>query len=70
MEVCRYQSRGIWGPVFRVVAVDVVASEGVDFPSLVHFRRFGPGLRKLACHSCDADNRLVGTPDENQAHLQ
>ena len=70
MKICSYKSRGIRCSVFRVIAVNVVAAEGVDLFSLIHLRRLGPGLCKLACHSCDTYNGLIGTPDQNQAHLQ
>ena len=51
-------------------AVKNVAPEGWDLLALDCLHGAGPWLRILTSHAADANNSLVGTPDENQTHLQ
>ena len=70
MKIGVDEALGVRGPVFWVVPIDVVAPKRWDFASLVHLRWARPGFRKLPRHSGDTQNRLVGAPDEDKAHLQ
>jgi hypothetical protein len=61
---------GINRPVLETVAVDDVALEAGDFLSINHLGRTGSRLRILSSHTANAHNSLVGSPDENDTHLQ
>jgi hypothetical protein len=50
--------------------IENVSSERWDFLAIDLLRRTGPRLGILASHSTDADNPLVRSPDQHQAHLQ
>jgi hypothetical protein len=57
-------------PVLETVAVDDVAFEAGDFLSINHLGRTRSRLRILSSHTTNAHNSLVGSPDENDTHLQ
>lgn len=57
-------------PLLRIKTVQDVAAETGDLPPVDDLRRAGPRLRELARHPADADDGLVGAPDQHQAHLE
>ena len=50
--------------------VQDVTPEARNLPPVNHLGGTGPRLRILASHAADADDALVGPPDEDEAHLQ
>lgn len=64
------QPLGVQLPLVDVVPVEYVAPEAGHLPAVDDLGRAAPGLGVLAGHAADADDALVGAPDEDEAHLQ
>lgn len=61
---------GINITLIDVVAVQNVSSEAGQLHAVDHFRRARPRLGILASHAANADDALIGAPDEHQTHLK